>query len=262
MSKILAAAGVASRRAAEDIITAGRVSVNDKIEPLPQRKVVPGKDKILVDGNTLALHRQKQLYFALNKPKGYICSNKASLRDQQTPRLVVDLFSEWLKRLASKPSTSQSLPPRLYTVGRLDVQSTGLILVTNDGRWANEVAHPSSGITKEYIVTTNEAPNKKQMRELTLGCLIDGTQVQPVDVQLEASDPSKRNKIRLVLSEGKNREVRQLVSSVGLEVTYLKRVRIGGYRLPTDLGIGQFRELKVHEVRRVLDKGAQANPYL
>jgi 16S rRNA U516 pseudouridylate synthase RsuA-like enzyme len=69
------------------------------------------------------------------------------------------------------------------------------------------VAHPSSGITKEYIVTTSEAPNKKQLRELTLGCLIDGTQVQPVDVQLEASDPSKRNKIRLVLSEGKNREV-------------------------------------------------------
>ncbi len=88
--------------------------------------------QILVDGNTLA-HRQKQLCFALNKPKGYICSNKASLRDQQTPRLVVDLFSEWLKRLASKPSSSQSLPPRLYTVGRLDVQSTGLILVTNDG---------------------------------------------------------------------------------------------------------------------------------
>lgn len=69
------------------------------------------------------------------------------------------------------------------------------------------MAHPSSGITKEYIVTTSEAPNKKQMRELTLGCVIDGTQVQPVDVQLEASDPSKRNKIRLVLSEGKNREV-------------------------------------------------------
>ncbi|KAL0042624.1 hypothetical protein WJX79_005702 [Trebouxia sp. C0005] len=262
LSKILAAAGVASRRAAEEIIIAGRVSVNDKIEPLPQRKVVPGKDKILVDGNILAVHRPKQLYFALNKPKGYICSNKASLRDQQSPKLVVDLLSGWLKRLASKPSSSQNLPPRLYTVGRLDVQSTGLILVTNDGSWANEVAHPSSGITKEYIVTTSEAPNKKQLRELAQGCMIDGTQVQPIDVQLEASDPSKRNKIRLVLSEGKNREVRQLVSSVGLEVTYLKRVRIGGYRLPTDLGIGQFRELKVHEVRRVLDKGAQANPYL
>ncbi|KAL3132009.1 hypothetical protein ABBQ32_008629 [Trebouxia sp. C0010 RCD-2024] len=262
LSKTLAAAGVASRRAAENIIFAGRVLVNGKTESLPQRKVVPGKDKISLDGKLLALQRPKHVYFALNKPKGYICSSSADDNAQQTPRLAVDLLSDWIKHQTKKGSPQASLPPRLFTVGRLDVQSTGLILITNDGPWANQVSHPSHGVTKEYVVTTNEPANKRQLKELEQGCTIEGVAVRPMGVTVETSDPSKRNKLRIVVAEGKNREVRQLVSHVGLEVVYLKRVRVGGYCIPKDLGIGQFVELKPHEVRRVTNMGAQSNPYL
>lgn len=89
--------------------------------------------QISLDGKVISQQHPKQLYFALNKPKGYICSNTASKHEQQTPRLVVDLFSDWLKRLDRKGSSSKALPPRLFTVGRLDVQSSGLVFVTNDG---------------------------------------------------------------------------------------------------------------------------------
>ncbi|GBG79478.1 hypothetical protein CBR_g29624 [Chara braunii] len=142
LSKVLAAAGVASRRSCEDLIFAGKVTVNGQVITVPQTQVDPRKDSIYVNGNQLPRKAAPKLYFILNKPKGYICSNAEGGK-----RLVVDLFEdfmdEWRKKNPGVPK------PRFFTVGRLDVATTGLLLVTNDGDFAQKVAHPSSGITKE-----------------------------------------------------------------------------------------------------------------
>ncbi|KAK9819972.1 hypothetical protein WJX72_004674 [[Myrmecia] bisecta] len=263
LSKVVAAAGIASRRAAEELIFEGRVKLNGTVVTVPQTMVAINLDEVTVDGKRLLTRAPRKYYFALNKPKGYICSNKASDDTVAQSRLVVDLFDDWIKRVWRREHMHpNAIPPRLFTVGRLDVQSTGLILVTNDGAWSQQVSHPSSGIEKEYAATTDQVPTKRQLEAIAAGCIVDGAFVQPVAVGAEASDPSVRNRIRLIVAEGRNREVRVLVSNAGLEVTALKRVRIGGFRLPRDLGIGQFRELKPHEMMRVMDKGAQNNPYI
>lgn len=145
-----------------------------------------------------------------------------------------------------------SIPPRLFTVGRLDVNSWGLLLVTNDGKWAHRIAHPSSEVTKEYLVRVNETPTKQQLKTVSQGCDIDGRQVSPVAVWLE-----ERTLLRIVVSDGRNREVRRILEHAELEARSLKRVRIGGYRMPRDLKIGQFRELNQKEAAYVHDRRKQ-----
>ena len=197
----------------------------------------------------------KKYYFALNKPKGYICSNKGDGSSGSGDRLVVDLFDEWLGGWKQRHPGSGT-PPRLFTVGRLDVQSVGLLFVTNDGDWAQAVQHPSSELTKEYSVSLNRKPNRQEIEAMSKGCDIDGVIVVPVAVAIDDSDITKPNRIKMIVSEGKNREVRRLVENAGMDVKQLRRVRMGGYRMPKYLKFGQYVELKPYEVRRVLNKGA------
>jgi len=256
LNKALAAIGVASRRGADDMVFAGRVAVNGSIVKEPGIQVDLSKDKLSLDGKQLSTHAAfKKYYFALNKPKGYVCSSQGDGSGGSGDRLVVDLFTEWLTGWKARHPGSGS-PPRLFTVGRLDIQSVGLIFVTNDGDWAHTVKHPSSGLTKEYSVTVDRRPGRVEMEKLTCGCDIDGVHVTPVVVAIDDSDASKRNRLRIVLAEGKNREVRRLIEAAGMQVNVLRRVRMGGYRLPRSLAFGQFVELKPHEVRRVLNIGA------
>lgn len=144
LSKVLAAAGVASRRACEELIFTGRVTLNGAVCLVPQTPVDQARDSIYVDGRSLPKKLPPKLYFVVNKPKGYICSSGTTAEGGKTAISIVDEYmSVWRKRNAGVP------PPRLFTVGRLDVATTGLLLITNDGAFAQRVAHPSSGLTKE-----------------------------------------------------------------------------------------------------------------
>lgn len=218
LSKALAAAGIASRRKAEELIFEGKVSVNGTIVLTPQTLVSWETDTICVNKKKVAKEENK-LYFLLNKPKGYICSNARV----GTKKIVSDLFRD--------------LPERLFTVGRLDRDTTGLLIVTNDGHFANKVIHPSANITKEYLVKTNIEPFHEHLVQISKGIEIDGDRVQPVKVS-----KVRNGTIKVVVREGKKREVRLLVEQTGLKVLELTRIRIGGLLLG-DLPEGAYRDL-------------------
>ncbi|XP_062216768.1 putative ribosomal large subunit pseudouridine synthase SVR1, chloroplastic isoform X2 [Phragmites australis] len=229
LAKVLAAAGVASRRSSEELIFQGKVTVNGSVCTSPQTKVDISKDSIYVNGNRISKKLPPKLYFAVNKPKGYICSSG------EESKSVVSLFNDYLK---GWNKTQPGLPkPRLFTVGRLDVATTGLIIVTNDGEFAQKLAHPSSNVTKEYVVTIDGAVHKKHLITISEGTKIDGVKCIPDLVELlAAQSDTRKTRLRIVVHEGRNHEVRELVQNAGLQVYALKRVRIGRFRLPADLG--------------------------
>jgi 23S rRNA pseudouridine2605 synthase len=218
LSKALAAAGVASRRACEELISNGKVTVNGQLILVPQTLVSWGKDHIAIDGEPLK-QEQEKVYFILNKPKGYICSSARI----QTKKLVVDLFSH--------------LPYRLFTVGRLDRDTTGLLIVTNDGQFAQDIIHPSKGVTKEYLVKTSQEITPDHLTCISKGGLVEGTWVKPFKVS-----KVRRGTLKISVREGKKREVRLLVQKAGLDIISLQRIRIGALVLG-DLEVGDFRPL-------------------
>lgn len=219
LSKVLAAAGIAARRAAEELIFAGKVTVNGKVTRVPQTMVSLDEDDIVVEGEKVRSLERKKCYI-LNKPKGYICSSE---RPRPTSHIVLDLF--------------QDCPERLFTVGRLDKDTTGLILVTNDGHLANKVIHPSSNIEKEYIAKTNAEITPEHLKRIFAGTWVDGIFVKPLIVK-----KIRRGTLKIVVHEGKKREVRRLLEVAGLEALVLTRTRIGNLRLG-NLAEGQWREL-------------------
>lgn len=221
LSKFLAASGVASRRACEEIIFAGRVTVNGVVAELPQTPV-SSKDKICVDGERV-MPEEKKVYYMLNKPAGYLCTAKKT----GSNKIVLDLFTD--------------VPYRLFTVGRLDKDTQGLILVTNDGHFANEVIHPSADIHKEYLVKTNEELSADHLAAISNGTLVEGVFVKPVRVT-----KVRRGTLKVVIGEGKKREVRLLLEAAGLKVKELTRIRIGSLQLGP-LPAGSWRELTERE---------------
>ncbi|CAN6296488.1 unnamed protein product [Urochloa humidicola] len=209
LAKVLAAAGVASRRTSEELIFQGKVTVNGSVCTSPQTKVDIAKDSIYVNGNRISKKLPPKLYFAVNKPKGYICSCG------EESKSVVSLFNDYLK---GWNKIQPGLPkPRLFTVGRLDVATTGLIIVTNDA--------------------------------ISEGTKIDGVMCVPDLVEPLAETDTRKTRLRIVVHEGRNHEVRELVQNAGLKVYALKRVRVGRFRLPADLGIGKFVELKQADIK-------------
>ena len=280
LGKALSQAGVASRRKSEDIIFQGRVSVNGEVVTKPETRVKWGKDRIELDGVSLVSSSStrrgpgggnstgsssdfSKFHFMINKPKGYICSNDASKKS------VVELFGPWIERYMEKQERKREgrgggkvsdfeggdadklvFPPRLFTVGRLDVATTGLLLVTNDGEWANRIAHPKYGVLKEYIVTTTQKVKPMHLEKIAEGTEVEGTFVVPKGVysfDRRTGDPKHEYKVKVVVGEGKKHEVRELVANAGLQVTALKRVRIGQLSLQ-DLPIGKFRGLRKREL--------------
>jgi 16S rRNA U516 pseudouridylate synthase RsuA-like enzyme len=234
LNKALAAtAAVSSRRAADEAVFAGRVAVNGEVVLEPGMRIDPLKDKLSLDGKLVSEPAAgRKFYFALNKPKGYLCSaadresgsGRRGLRndinnntknnvgpDRRDPgapprRLALELLKPWLTSWRERTRGSGP-PPRFFTVGRLDAASVGLIFVTNDGDWAQKVSHPSSGITKEYSVTLDRRPNRRELAIVSGGCEVDGRQVAPEVVALDEGDSGGVSRIRVVLSEGRNREV-------------------------------------------------------
>lgn len=228
LSKYLSASGIASRRACEVLIFDGKVKVNGEIIKVPQT-LVSDADRIVVNNEPVKRVTSK-LYFMLNKPAGYICTNK---RTNTSSKLVLDLFQE--------------VDQRLFTVGRLDKDTEGLLLVTNDGHWANEVIHPSSDIKKEYVAKTDADITDKHLKQISAGTLVEGVHVAPLKVE-----KVRRGTIKVVIGEGKKREVRLLIEAAGLQVLELTRIRIGNLRLGT-LPIGQYRSLTEKEIKLVFE---------
>ena len=275
LSKALARLGVASRRGAEDIIFAGRVTVNGVTVETPQYLVSNKLDVIAVDGKVVdggLGTDDTHFYFMLNKPKGYLCSNKGSssvshgASNKFNPsnkgsgdKLVMDLFEDY--KLNWRKKHPGKLAPRLFTVGRLDVNTTGLLLVTTDGQWCQRVAHPSSSIVKSYMVTATQRPTRAQIKTMAGGTTVDGMKVTPTRVEsLEnARDGGPANRILVEVVDGRNREVREICGASGVGVKKLKRIRIGGLRMPSELPIGKYLTLKPHQVGYVLDKGLMFN---
>jgi 23S rRNA pseudouridine2605 synthase len=195
----------------------GLVEVNGTIQKEPFFRVEP-KDKVLVN-NQLVKSRKQTLYYALNKPRGFVCSERRFKQE----RLVTDLF----------PQTEG----RLFTIGRLDKDSEGLILVTNDGAFANEVSSPKSGVEKEYVVKTVQEISHEHLVQLSKGGFVEGSYVRPKSVT-----KIRKGTTKVILKEGRKREIRVLFEKSGLEIVELKRVRIGNLQLGS-LQPGQFKEL-------------------
>lgn len=218
LSKALAAAGVASRRACEELIFAGRVQVNGETVIIPQTLVAWGTDRISVDGESVRGEEEK-VYYMLNKPKGFICS---SVRPGKKP-IVLDLF----------PNSEK----RLFTVGRLDKESQGLLLVTNDGHFSHRVIHPRHAIVKEYVVKAAQEISGPMLETLSEGARVDDRWLRPVSVV-----KVRRGTVKICVKEGKKHEVRIIAERAGLDVLELSRIRIGGLVLGS-LPEGSFRKL-------------------
>lgn len=224
LSKVLAACGIASRRKCEDIIREGVVTVNGSVVIVPETHVELSKDKITVRGKPVK-QKERHVYFMLNKPAGYLCTSIEAASD----RSVLTLF--------------EGEKERLFTVGRLDLMTSGLLLVTNDGHFANNVIHPSKNITKEYVAKVNEEVTDEHLKGISKGCDIEGVHIRPASVK-----KVRKGTIKVAVSEGKKREVRLLIENVGLEVKELKRTRIGSLLLG-DLPVGSYRPLKESEIQ-------------
>jgi len=230
LQKYLADAGVASRRASEKIITEGRVSVNGRVVETLGTKIDPGHDKVAVDGRPLKAKRK--LYVALHKPPGYLCTRK----DELSRRTIADLLPvEW---------------DNLYSVGRLDKDSEGLIFLTNDGDFSLHLTHPRYGVSKKYTATVTGKVEQITVDKFTKGVLLDGDTLKADKAKVIRSNNSN-SVVELELSEGKNREVRRLFESQGLEVNKLVRTQIGKIRLG-ELKSGKWRTLTETEIKSLL----------
>ena len=229
----LAHCGVASRRASEQIILDGRVTVNGAVVTELGTKV-SNSDKVCLDGKPLHLEERK-CYVLLNKPAGFVCSSS----DEKGRQVAADLLRD-------------SYRERLYNVGRLDMYSKGMILFTNDGDFAAKLSHPSSQIEKEYIVETSQDVSEETARLFEKGVRVDNVFYKCVRCQV-----LKPRKIKIVLIEGKNREIRKMLESQNIGTRSLVRVRIGNINLD-DLRPGEHRDLTPREVQGLL-KLAETN---
>lgn len=229
VQKIIAESGYCSRRKAEELISQGRVKINGRECGLGD-KALPNKDLISIDGENIFVPKKKQMYYImLHKPRGYV----TTMSDELDRKCVTDLLKD--------------LPARVYPVGRLDKNSEGLLLFTNDGQFANDIMHPSKHISKTYRVTVRPDISDEQLVELSEGVVIDGKKTQPATVLVLDKQPG-RVVLQMTIHEGRNRQIRKMCEAVGLEVAMLKRTSIG----PLKLGMlkpGEYRELKPDELR-------------
>lgn len=228
LQKILAHAGYGSRRACEEFITAGRVRVNGQLAELGQ-KADPTVDKITVDGKPIAA-AEMLTYIALYKPRNVLSTVEKEKGDDR--RTVRDLVEE---------------AGHLYPVGRLDYESEGLILMTNDGELANLLTHPRYGHEKEYRVLLAKRPDREQVEAWKRGVILeDGYKTQPVEVYFETSQ-GKGAWVRVIMGEGRKRQIRETCQQLGLPIVRIVRVRIGTLRLG-NLKPRQWRHLYADEV--------------
>ena len=228
LQKIIASAGLMSRRAAEEAIRAGRVSCNGRIASLGET-AEPGQDQIYLDGLPV-VPQERKIYLMLHKPRGVV----TSMNDEQGRRSVADLVKD--------------VGARVYPVGRLDLDSEGLLLMTNDGDFANRVMHPSHEVSKCYETWVNGSDMDAAVKSLGQPMLIDGYEIRPATVRLLRRISEQEALLSITIHEGRNRQVRKMCESVGLRVTRLLRVSEGTLHLG-DLPSGSWRSLTSEEIK-------------
>jgi 23S rRNA pseudouridine2605 synthase len=226
LQKVLAHAGIGSRRACEELILQGRVTVDGQVVRALGTRVDPTRQKVAVDGQRI--HEERLVYYAVSKPKGYVSTN---FDPAGKPR-VVDILPE--------------IPQRVYSVGRLDEQSTGLMILTNDGELANRLAHPRFGVEKIYRVVVAGTPDREVLNKLTDGVWLAEGKVRAKRVRV-AGTRGEATILEMTLAEGKNREVRRMMASFGHKVMTLTRVAVGPVTLK-GLKPGEYRPLSATEV--------------
>lgn len=232
LQKFMAEQGVASRRKSEDLIRAGKVKVNGHIAEIGM-KINPRKDLVTVGKLKLTnVKNRKMVYIMLNKPRGYV----TTVSDELGRKTVMDLLPDF--------------GCRIYPVGRLDKDSEGLLLLTNDGSFTNCMTHPSHEYAKVYRVTVRPAVNDEILFNLRNGIEIDGRKTAPCEVTV-LTEEENRVVLEFILHEGRNRQIRKMCESQGLEVARLKRISIG----PIKLGMlkqGDYKELSEQDVKKLL----------
>ncbi|MGN0973580.1 MAG: pseudouridine synthase [Bacilli bacterium] len=231
LQKLIAQSGYCSRRKAEELIKNSKVKVNGKIITELGTKV-NSSDQIFIDNKLLS--QDEKLYFLLNKPRGVISSSK----DDKNRKTVVDLIET---------------DKRIYPIGRLDYDTTGILLLTNDGDFANEMMHPSNEIDKVYIAKVNGILKGKEINQLKYGVIIDGKKTSPAKVKLRKID--KKNNtciVELIIHEGRNHQVKKMFEAVGFEVLKLKREKFGFLTLK-GLNSGEYRSLSKKEISKLHD---------
>lgn len=229
LQKVIARAGVASRRKAEELIKQGQVKVNGKIVTELGLKVSPSDQ---VEVNEIPIEKEEPVYFLLYKPRGVI----SSVHDEKGRKVVTDFF----------PGAEE----RIYPIGRLDYDTSGLLLLTNDGEFANLLMHPRSEIEKVYVAKIKGIPLKENLRKLEKGIRLEDGKTAPAKVKLLSVDKKKHTAIvEITIHEGRNRQVRRMFEAIGHEVMKLKRERYGFLTLD-GLKAGEARELSPHEVKQ------------
>ena len=232
LQKLLSAAGVCSRRAAETYLTAGRVTVNGEPARLGQR-ADPDRDEILVDGRPLT-PRAKPVYILLNKPRGYV----TTLSDERGRKTVAELVAD--------------CGARVYPVGRLDLDSEGLLLLTNDGDWAQHLLHPSHEVEKTYHVSVF-GPVAGAAARLAAMTDLEGEPIRPARVEV-LRQTARTALLAVTIHEGKNRQIRRMCARCGLTVKRLRRVQEGPLKLG-NLPSGKWRDLSENEVEALRTEG-------
>ena len=229
IQKVMAEQGLCSRRAAEQIILEGRVKLNGHPVRLGDKMDV-NRDVLMIDGERIRLvKKQEYHYLMLHKPRGFVTTTS----DERGRKTVMDLLADY--------------PVRVFPVGRLDKDSEGLLLLTNDGGFANLMMHPSHGVSKLYRVTVHPRADESQVVALSKGVTLDdGTVTQPAVVNVVVDEPG-RTVLEMTIKEGKNRQIRRMCEAVGLEVVRLRRSAMGAVKLGM-LQPGQYRELSRNEV--------------
>lgn len=230
LQKFLAESGVASRRKSEQLIEDGKVRVNGKVAQIGD-KVNPKKDTVTVSGKKI-VKTKEFTYILLHKPRGFI----TTMSDEMDRKCVAELIKD--------------VPARVYPVGRLDRDSEGMLLFTNDGEFANAMTHPTKHVPKTYRVTVRPSISDEQITQLTTGIVIDDRKTAPAQVRVVTKEES-RVVLEIILYEGRNRQIRKMCEALGLEVARLKRTAIGSIKLGM-LKQGAWRELSEDEVRKLM----------
>lgn len=228
LQKYIADCGVCSRRAAEKLIEEGRVTVDGKPAHLGQ-KIQPGVERVSIDRHIVKMHRREYSYILLYKPRGYV----TTASDEMGRKCVMDIV--------------RSVTDRIYPVGRLDKDSEGLLLMTNDGELANKLMHPKNHIGKTYRTIVEGSVDRKQLAALTDGVIIDENyKTAPATVEILRAKED-RTILSITIFEGKNRQIRKMCEAVGLKVLRLKREKLGDLPIGT-LRAGQYRKLSEKEI--------------
>jgi len=242
LQKFLAEAGIGSRRECESYIADGRVSVDGKL--VTKLGTVVNPERCTIDFDGAPVQKQRKIYYLLNKPKGYICTN----RDELDRLKAIDIL--------------ENITQRIYTIGRLDKESEGLIIVTNDGDLANKLSHPKYEVKKTYFVEVDGFLTGAAVDALKSGVWLSFGKTNPVAVQ-HVRRGKKKSRFEMILKEGKNREIRRMLNDCGYKVQTLRRTKIGNLCDP-DLKVTKYRKLTNAEVMRLytlVERNTQKSSY-